>query len=130
MSLLIACVNVANLLLARGAAREREMSVRTLARRDARPNRAAAPDRDRAALVAGGALGLALALGAITLVRTWPWPGIHRLDETSLDPLALVFALALSIGTGVLFGLSPALRVSRPNLHDALKAGGRVGGHA
>jgi putative ABC transport system permease protein len=55
-------------------------------------------------------------------------PGIHRLGETALDPLALVFTIALSIGTGVLFGLSPALRLSRPNLHDALKAGGRTAG--
>jgi predicted permease len=78
--------------------------------------------------VLGGALGLALALGAIKLVRTWPWPGIHRLEETSLDPQALVFTIVLSIGTGVLFGLSPALRLSRPDLHDALKGGGRVVG--
>ena len=47
----------------------------------------------------GGALGLALAQAAITLVRTWPLPGIHRLEETSLDPLALVFTIGLSIGT-------------------------------
>src|SRR6185436_16919395 len=78
----------------------------------------------------GGGLGLAFALGAITLVRTWPLPGIHRLEESLLDPLALVLAMAVSIGTGVLCGLSPALRFSRPDLHDALKSGSRMAGSA
>ena len=126
--LLIACVNVANLLLARGAAREREMSVRTSL--GATRGRVVQQLLTETALlsVLGGALGVAVALGAIKLVRTWPWPGIHRLEETSLDPLALAFAIALSIGTGVVFGLSPALRLSRPALYDALKAGGRAAG--
>jgi putative ABC transport system permease protein len=126
--LLIACVNVANLLLARGAVRAREMSVR--ASLGATRGRIAQQLLTETALISllGGALGLALALGAIKLVRTWPWPGIHRLDEISLDPLALVFTIVLSIGTGVLVGLSPALRLSRPNFNDALKAGGRAAG--
>jgi putative ABC transport system permease protein len=128
--LLIACVNVANLLLVRGAVRQRELSVRTSL--GATRGRILQQLLTETALlsVLGGALGLALALGAIDLVRTWPWPGIYRLEETSLDPRALVFALVLSIGTGLLFGLAPALRQSRPDLHDALKAGGRVAGSA
>jgi cell division protein FtsX len=77
----------------------------------------------------GGALGLVLAFGAITLVRAWPWPGIYRLEETSLDPRALIFTVVLSIGTGVLFGLSPAFRLSRAELQDALRGAGRIGAH-
>jgi putative ABC transport system permease protein len=126
--LLIACVNVANLLLVRGAARQREMSLRTSL--GATRGRIVQQLLTETGLlsVLGGALGLAIAVGAINLVRAWPWPGIHRLEETSLDPQALAFTIALSIGTGLLFGLSPALRQSRPDLQDALKGGGRVAG--
>jgi putative ABC transport system permease protein len=126
--LLIACVNVANLLLARGAVREREMSLRMSL--GATRRRIVQQLLTETALIAfvGGALGLAVALGAIELVRAWPWPGIHRLEETTLDPAALVFTIVVSIGTGILFGLAPARRLSRPNLHDALKAGSRAAG--
>lgn len=126
--LLLACVNVANLLLARGAAREREMSLRTsLGATRARILRQLLTETILLALL-GGALGVAVAFGLIGLVRRWPWPGILRLDETSLDAPALVVAMIVSIGTGVLCGLSPALRLSRRDLHDSLKAGGRVAG--
>jgi putative ABC transport system permease protein len=126
--LLIACVNVANLLLARGAVRQREMSLRTsLGATRARIVQQLLTETTVLALV-GGTLGVAVALGAVALVRRWPWPGILRLDETSIDMTGLLVAIVVSIGTGVLCGLSPALRLSRPNLHDALKTGGRVAG--
>jgi predicted permease len=78
--------------------------------------------------ILGGALGVLVAQGLIGLVRRWPWPGILRLEQTSLDLPALMLAMMASIGAGVLCGISPALRLSRRDLHDALKAGGRVAG--
>ena len=111
--LLIACVNVANLLLARGAVRRREMSVRSsLGATRGRIVQQLLTETALFSVLAGG-LGLALAVGAIRIVRAWPWPGIHRLEEASLDPQALLFAILLSVGTGVLFGLSPASPVLR-----------------
>jgi putative ABC transport system permease protein len=128
--LLIACVNVANLMLARGAARTREMIVRNSL--GATRGRIVQQLLTEAAFLSmlGGALGLVLAFGAITLIRAWPWPGIYRLEQTSLDPLALLFTIGLSIGTGVLFGLSPALRLARQDLQSELKNGGRLAGTA
>ncbi len=126
--LLIACVNVANLLLALGAVRERELSVRTsLGATRARIVQQLLTETILLSIL-GGALGVLVAQGLIGLVRRWPWPGILRLDQTSLDLPALMLAMMVSIGTGVLCGLSPALRLSRRDLHDALKADGRVAG--
>ena len=125
--LLIVCTNVANLLLARGVTREREMAVRiSLGATRAQIMRQLLTESTVLSLLGGG-LGLAMAFGAVTLVRTWPWPGIYRLDETSLDSRALVFTIIVSIATSVLFGLSPARHLSQPNLHESLK-GGRVAG--
>jgi putative ABC transport system permease protein len=128
--LLIACVNVANLLLARGAGRAREMSLRnSLGATRGRIVQQLLTESTFLAVL-GGALGLAIAYGALAVVRLWPWPGIYRLEETTLDPLAVVFAFGISIATSVFFGVVPSLRLSRPERQNELKGSGRVAGTA
>src|SRR5262249_18359561 len=73
----------------------------------------------------GGAAGLAIAQTALVVVRTINPGNIPRLEAITLDGTVLAFTLAVSIGTGILFGLAPALRAARVDLNTSLKAGGR-----
>ena len=123
--LLMACANVANLLLARGSTRRREIAIRMAV--GASRGRIAAQLLTESLLLslAGGALGLLLAWGAVALVRNLGPAGMPRLADARLDWRLFGFALAISLVTGVLFGLAPAIQGAGATLSTALMEVGR-----
>jgi predicted permease len=119
--LLIACVNVANLLLSRAVGRQREIAVRTAVGASAGRIIRQLLTESVLLAIAGGVLGVLLAALCIHWTHVLGPKSVPRLGEVGVRADALLFTLLISVASGILFGLAPALRVARPNLHMVLK---------
>jgi putative ABC transport system permease protein len=125
--LLIACANVANLLLVRGAAREKEIAVRTAM--GAGWQRVTRQLLTESVLlgILGGVAGLTVAQISLSVVRRMNPGNIPRLEDIGLNGTVLAFTFAVSLATGILFGVAPVWRALKVDLSTSLKAGGRGG---
>jgi predicted permease len=125
--LLIACVNVANLLLTRAAGREKEIAIRTaLGAGRWRIVRQLLTESILLAAI-GGAAGLVIAKWTLHVVRTINPGNIPRLEDIEINGTVLAFTFGVSIMTGVLFGIAPAWRAMKVDLNTSLRSGGRSG---
>jgi putative ABC transport system permease protein len=128
--LLIACANITNLLLARAAARQQEIAVRTAlgASRPRLLRQMLVESLTFAAL--GGAGGLLLAFAAVRAINRALPPNVLPMTDIAIDGMVLWFASAVTVGAGIVFGVLPAHRAASADLNDVLKRGGRSGSAA
>ena len=126
--LLIACANVANLLLVRASARERELAVRSALGGSRRALISQMLAESMVLAGTGAIVGLGLAKLGITLLLDIAPANLPRIADVSIDPLVLGFTAAIAAAASLVFGILPALRASRPNLAQTLRAAGRSSG--
>jgi predicted permease len=125
MVLLIACANVANLLLVRAEGRQKELAIRAALGAGWRDIARELLMESIALGLLGGALGLVLAYGAVRALIAMAPANLPRLNEISIDPAVIVFTFATALVTGILFGMIPAIKYARPRIGIALRGGGR-----
>jgi putative ABC transport system permease protein len=129
MVLLVGCANVANLLLARSQGRVKEMAIRTAVGASTRRIIRQLLTESLLLATLGGGLGLLLASWAVDLTMKFGPGNLPRLQEAKLDARVLLFTVAVSVVTGMIFGIAPAIQCSRVNLNETLKeTGGRASG--
>ena len=123
--LLIACANLANLLLARISARDNELSIRAALGASRRRIFQQLLTETLLLALAGGVLGVLVAIGGLKLLVSFNPGNIPHLDTATFDARTVLFTFAISLLTGILFGVAPALQASRRELNSFLKEGGR-----
>jgi putative ABC transport system permease protein len=128
--LLIACANIANLLLARGAARSREIAIRAAIGAGRGHLLRQALTESLVLAGAGGLLGLLVGYWGVTAIAAFGPEDVPRLALARVDGPVLAFAVGLTVLSGLVFGLAPALRTAARLPHEALKEGGRTGSRA
>jgi putative ABC transport system permease protein len=124
--LLIACANVANLLLVRAEGRQQELAIRTALGADSGHIAREFLIESVFLGVLGGASGLGLAYGALRLLIRLAPPSLPRIENITIDPTVLLFTLVLSLMAGVLFGLMPVFKFATPSVMATLRAGSRT----
>ena len=126
--LLIACANVANLLLARAAGRTKEVAIRSALGAERWDIIRQLLTESVVLSLIGGAIGLLIAYWSVRALVAVNPSNVPRIDELGLDGNVLLFTAIISLGTGLLFGMMPALQISRSDLQSTLREGGRGGG--
>ncbi|HXG56189.1 MAG TPA: ABC transporter permease, partial [Vicinamibacterales bacterium] len=124
--LLIACANVANLFLVRAEGRQQELAIHAALGASWKRISWELLSESLTLAAIGGATGLLLAYGAIRALVTIAPEGLPRLNEIAIDPVVMLFTVGISLLAGLLFGLIPVIKFSKPHLAGALKEGGRL----